>query len=122
MEMVSLVGYGLFPLDQSGSVNDFQNIMHIVVTGIVVLCTIGTGYFTGIGLWKTEGMKKLGIFIFVCSIVITVFGAFTPVAMANGLPFSGLTERINIFTLQIWLSVLSVYLFVTLGKSSKEAA
>jgi hypothetical membrane protein len=116
METVSLIGYGLFPMNQSESAGSFQNIMHIVVTAIVVLCTIGSGYFIGIGLWKTEGIKRIGIFIFVCSIIITIFGALTPIAMANSLPFSGLTERINIFTLQIWLSVLSVFLFLRPGK------
>lgn len=121
METVSLIGYGLFPLDQSETVNNLQNMMHIVVTAVVVLCTIGSGYFTGIGLLKTRGMKGMGIFVIVCSVIITVFGAFTPIAMANNLPFAGLTERINIFTLQIWLSVLSVFLFVRTGKS-KEAA
>jgi hypothetical membrane protein len=121
METVSLAGYGLFPLDQSENVNSFQNMMHIVVTAVVVLCTIGSGYFTGTGLLKTRGMKGMGIFVIVCSVIITVFGAFTPIAMVNNLPFAGLTERINIFTLQIWLSVLSVFLFIRTGKS-KEAA
>lgn len=122
METVSLIGYGLFPMNEAQSVSSFQNIMHIVVTAVVVLCTICSGYFVGIGLRKTEGMKSIGTFILVCSIVITVFGAITPAAMANGWPFSGLTERINIFTLQIWLSVLSVYLFLRWGKSAiKEA-
>jgi len=119
METVSLIGYGLFPMDQALPAGSFQNLMHIVVTAVVVLCTIGSGYAVGIGLWKTDGTRKMGIFIFVCSIVITVFGAFTPIAMANGLAFSGLTERINILTLQIWLSALSVYLFM---KSRKRRA
>jgi hypothetical protein len=35
----------------------------------------------------------------------------TPVSMANSLPIAGLLERINIFTLQIWIAVLSLRVF-----------
>lgn len=111
MEIASFFGYMAFPLDMGGALDNFQNTMHLVVSGIVVVCTLGASYLTGIGLWKTPGHKKMGVFIFICAIVITVFGGMTPAAMANNLPFAGLTERINIFTLHAWTLVLSVYLF-----------
>lgn len=113
MEATSLIGYWLFPLNQQQGVTlmDFQNIMHLVVTAVVVICTIFSGYFIGIGLRKS-GHKGIGLFIIICSIIITVFGAFTPISMGAGLPVSGLAERINIFSLQLWIAVLSVYLFV----------
>ncbi|NLV59881.1 MAG: DUF998 domain-containing protein [Clostridiales bacterium] len=115
LAVVSFFGYALFPLDPLGAMDNFQNMMHFVVTGIVVLCTIGSTYLIGIGLWKTRAHRSLGRFIFLCAIVITVFGALTPMAMAQGWPISGLTERINIFTLQIWISVLALYLFLGRG-------
>lgn len=120
MEVTSLVGYSLFPLNQQQGVSlmDFQNIMHLAVTGVVVICTIGSGYFIGIGL-RRSGIKGIGLFIIICSIVITVFGAFTPISMGAGLPVSGLAERINIFSLQLWISVLSVYLFIKADKKEQ---
>jgi hypothetical protein len=113
MEATSLIGYSLFPLNQQqgASLTDFQNIMHFIVTGVVVICTIGSGFCIGIGL-KKSGLKGIGLFIIICSIIITAFGAFTPISMGAGLPVSGLAERINIFSLQLWISVLSVWLFI----------
>jgi hypothetical protein len=111
MELTSFFGYMAFPLDMGGALDNFQNTMHLVVSGVVVICTLGASYCIGIGLWKTPGHRKMGVFIFVCAIVITVFGGMTPALMANNVPFAGLTERINIFTLHAWTVVLSVYLF-----------
>lgn len=111
MEVTSLVGYGLFPIDMSKSTASFQNLMHIVVTVVVVVATLGSVYCIAIGLKKSPGHKKLGVFILVCAVIITAAGLMTPVSMANTLPIAGLIERINIFTLQIWLFVSSIYLF-----------
>lgn len=106
MEIVSLVGYGLFPLE-GGTEMDPANMGHLVVTGIVVLCTITCGFFISVGLKKTV-FKGTGIFIFVCAIIMVLSGGLTPVSMANNLPIAGLVERINIFTLQLWIFVLSL--------------
>lgn len=110
MEFTSLVGYSLFPL-RGGTEMDPENAGHLIVTGIVVVCTIGAVLFTGVGLARSAGFKALGVFSLVCAAVIVLSGGMTPVAMANGLPVGGLIERINIFTLQIWISVLSLGLF-----------
>jgi lysylphosphatidylglycerol synthetase-like protein (DUF2156 family) len=118
MEVVSLVGYGLFPLSEGGTEMDPQNIGHLIVTGIVVLCTVTCGFFIGLGLRKTA-LKRTGIFVFVCAIIMVLAGGFTPAAMANNLPVAGLVERINIFTLQLWIFVLSLRIFVD-GRAMAE--
>ncbi len=110
METVSLIGYGLFPLSEGGTEMDPQNMGHLIVTVIVVLCTITCGFFIGIGLKKTP-LRKTGLFVFVCAVIMVVAGGMTPVSMANNLPIAGLVERINIFTLQIWIAVLSLRVF-----------
>ena len=109
MEFASLVGYGLFPL-RGGTEMDPENMGHLIVTGIVVLCTISSVLIMGIGLVKTPGFKALGVFTLICAAIIIVSGGITPVAIANELPIGGLIERINIFTLQTWIFVLSVSL------------
>lgn len=111
MEVTSYIGYSMFPLDTSGDLSGFQNIMHIIVTAVVVICTIGTGYFMGFGMRKSQTYRKLGQFILICSVIITLSGAMTPIFMANEVPITGLTERINIFTLQGCLSVISIFLY-----------
>jgi hypothetical protein len=98
MEFCSSIGYGLFPLNEETAV--FQNTMHILVTAFVVLCAIGSMFFTGIGFIKTPGLKKLGIYTVISGVIITLSGAGTGIITGLGFQFIGLIERVNIFTLQ----------------------
>jgi hypothetical protein len=117
MQLSSFIGYSLFPLDLSAATSSFQNLMHIIVTIIVVICTIASSYCLGIGFFKSDKHKKIGFFILLCAVIITVSGILTPITMANNLGISGLTERINIFALQTWIFVLSLFLFAQSKKS-----
>ncbi len=116
METVSLIGYGLFPLSEGGTEMDPQNMGHLIVTVVVVLCTITCGFFIGLGLKKTA-LRKTGLFVFICAIIMVIAGGMTPVSMANSLPIAGLVERVNIFTLQIWIAVLSLSVFTADAKN-----
>lgn len=107
MEISLYIGYSLFPLDGFDAGMTFQNKMHIVVTAFVVITTIGCTFIMGLGFCKIESMKKLGIFVIACGSIITISGAFTGIVMANNIPVLGLIERINIFTLQLMIFVLS---------------
>lgn len=109
MEFASLVGYGFFPL-RGGTEMDPENMGHLIVTGIVVLCTISSVLLVGLGLVKSPGLRVLGVFSLICAVMIVVSGGMTPVALANHLTVGGLLERLNIFTLQTWVFVLSVSL------------
>lgn len=107
MEISSFVGYSLFPLDNANAGMTFQNIMHLIVTVIVVVTTISCTFFMGIGFSKIKSMKSLGMFIIVCGVIITISGASTGIIISNNLPILGLVERINIFTVQSMIFVLS---------------
>ncbi|MGL5676552.1 MAG: DUF998 domain-containing protein [Cellulosilyticaceae bacterium] len=109
MQVVSAVGYSLFPLSGDKTVMNVQNTMHIVVTVLVVATTVASGYFLAWGYLKHEKMKRLGWFIFVSAIVITFAGASNPIGMGLGLNILGLTERLVIYTLQGMLFVVSAY-------------
>lgn len=112
MEAVSFVGYMLFPLESSGVEQlSFQNIMHIVVTIIVVVTTIGSTFLLGIGFLRTQRMKRLGLYILVSAITITISGILTGYVIANELPIIGLIERINIFALQGIIFFLSYVMY-----------
>lgn len=119
MEVTSFLGYGFFPLDTSKSMNSFQNTMHMVVTAIVVISTLGSFYCIAVGLIKTPGSKKTGIFILICAIIITVAGMMTPIMMANDILLAGLTERINIFTIHIATVALSL-IFLSKSNNSRS--
>ncbi|MCY6370707.1 DUF998 domain-containing protein [Clostridium ganghwense] len=107
MEVSSFVGYSLFPLEGTNTGMTFQNKMHIIVTVIVVITTIGCTFFIGIGFSKIKSMKKLGLFVIGCGVIITISGVSTGIVMAKNIPILGLIERINIFTLQLMIFVLS---------------
>lgn len=109
MQLTSMFGYTLFPLSGDKTEMSFQNMMHIVVTAIVVLTTICSSFFIAFGYLKQEKMKWLGTFTLVMAILITVFGAFNPISMSLKLNILGLTERLVIYSLQILMFVLSYY-------------
>lgn len=111
MHAVSLIGYSLFPLEEGGEVLTFSNFMHLGVTAIVVIATIGSLFTMGYGLWLTKKFRKIGLFTLVCAVVIVLSGVATPIVLSNELPFAGLVERILIYTLQLWTIVLSFYLY-----------
>lgn len=109
MQLTSMFGYTLFPLSGDKTEMSFQNMMHIVVTAIVVLTTICSSFFIAFGYLKQEKMKWLGTFTLVMAILITVFGAFNPISMSLKFNILGLTERLVIYSLQILMFVLSYY-------------
>ena len=109
MELVSVFGYALFPLTGDKTVMTFQNMMHIVVTVIVVFTTIASGFFLAAGYRKEAGTRKLGNFLLVMAILITVAGMSNPIGMGAGLNILGLTERLVIYSVQLMIFVLSAY-------------
>lgn len=96
----------------------FSNMMHIIVTVIVVFTTIATRFVLSFGYMNQEKMKRLGIFALVMSIIITITGAINPIGMANNLNILGLTERDVIYSLQLMMFVFSVY--YTFSKTDKQ--
>jgi len=109
MQLTSLFGYSLFPLTGDKTVMNFQNMMHIIVTVVVVFTTIASTFFISFGYLKQEKMKRLGKLTLVMAILITVFGMFNPISMSLKLNILGLTERLVIYTIQVLMFMLSYY-------------
>lgn len=118
MQLTSAFGYSLFPLTGDKTEMNFQNIMHIIVTVVVVFTTIASSFLISLGYLKQENMKKLGNFALIFAILITLFGMFNPISMAMQLNILGLSERLVIYTIQIFMFVLSYY-YTFSEKSSK---
>ncbi len=117
MNLVSLFGYSMFPLSGDKTELSFGNLMHIVITVIVVFTTIAAGFTLAAGYLKQEKMKRIGIFTLVMAIVITLAGSLNPIGMANNLNILGLTERAVIYSLQLMMFVFSAY--YTFSKTEK---
>lgn len=118
MQIISMVGYSLFPLTGDKTVMNFQNSMHIIVTVAVVFTTIAFGFILAVGYLKQEKIKQLGRFVLVMSIIITITGATNPIGMGMKLNILGLTERLVIYSLQFMMFTLSYY--YTFNKDEKS--
>lgn len=97
MQLVSFLGYLLFPLDHQGALNSFHNTMHLIVTFIVVFSSISYSYLFAFGSKHTN--KSLFKTLLLFAILITSFGLLNPIIMNLNLPLLGLTERLVIYTL-----------------------
>ncbi|PJI10341.1 DUF998 domain-containing protein [Clostridium sp. CT7] len=109
MQLTSTFGYSLFPLSGDKTVMNFQNAMHIAVTVIVVFTTITSSFLIAFGYLRQKGTEHLGKICLIMAILITVFGATVPISMNLKMNILGLTERLEIYTIQIFMIILSYY-------------
>lgn len=108
MNLTSAIGYAFFPLSESGFAGEFQDIMHGVVTGIVVLLTIISFILVTIGLKKSK-QYKLYYLISILSIIL-LFGS----SMAMGIipmEYFGIVERISVYTVVLYNLFLSTFVY-----------
>lgn len=108
MQLTSAFGYSLFPLTGDKTEMNFQNMMHIIITIIVVFTTITSTFLISLGYLK-QGMRRMGKITLVFGILITLFGSLNPLTMGLQLNVLGLTERLVIYTIQIFMFMLSYY-------------
>lgn len=107
MEWVMEVGYKLFPWVKDGTMSHPQNVMHLVVTVLVIVFSLAALIFVGIGARK-EGISSLSNWAWIClaAMLIGPMGtAFLPKAVF------GLFERFSTFSAVIFNAVLGWYLF-----------
>lgn len=106
MEWVCNVGYDLFPWVNGAPSTDPQNIMHLVVTVLVVVLSLASLVLTAIGAGKEE-MSSLRVWAIVCLLAMLI----GPIGTAL-LPKAvfGLFERFSTFSAVVFNAVLGVYL------------
>ena len=108
MEWVSAVGYGMFPLSDSGYAGTFQDQMHIFSTIIVVLLSIISLVLIMIAGIKDKAYQLYGVFAGIA------FGMMLVGAMGmNIVPkeYFGVVERFSVFAAVGYNAVLGVQLF-----------
>lgn len=113
MEWITVVGYKMFPLAQGKDMSSFQNIMHIVVTALVVVFSIVSLILIAIGGRKT--LPSLSVWAVVCFAAMMI-GAIGTGVMPKAV--FGLFERFSTFSAVIFNAVLGVYLLK--GKIEKQ--
>ena len=107
MECVSSVGYTMFPLSDAGTPNGFQNVMHLVVTGAVVVLSIASLVVIFIGTRKNE-LKILGN-LALAAVILMTLGAIGTGAMPK--EYFGIPERFSVFAAAGFNAILGIWLF-----------
>lgn len=108
MDWVSAVGFGMFPLSDSGYAGTFQDQMHILSTVVVVLLSIVSLILIIIAGVKDKGCRSYGIFAGIALLMMMV-GAFG----MNIVPkeYFGVVERFSVFAATGYNAVLGVELY-----------
>lgn len=110
MRWVSDIGYGMFPLSESGTgMTTFQDLMHVyVVTVAVVLLSIVSLGLIIVAGWRETSVRSLGAWAAV-ALAMMMAGA-----IGQGLvPASlfGVVERLSVFAAVGFDAVLGIWLF-----------
>ncbi|MCL2187448.1 MAG: DUF998 domain-containing protein [Defluviitaleaceae bacterium] len=110
MFWVSVAGYAAFPLSQSGGQgNTPQDIMHLVVTGIVVVLSIVSLVLIMVGSFRKKYKASLGVCAAVALFLMCVGAVGTGVAPDE---LFGVFQRFsNLIAVNGFLVVLGMYLF-----------
>ena len=110
MEWVSAVGYRMFPLSDSGYAGAFQDVMHMVITALVVLLSIVSLTVIIIAGAKRRDCRSYGICagVALCMMLVGALGMkLVPAA------YFGVVERFSVFAATGFNAALGIHLFCT---------
>ncbi len=107
MEWICNVGYEMFPWIKEGANTNPQNIMHLMVTALVVLFSLAGLILIGLGA-KAESLKSLSIWAWIC-----LFFMLAGPLGTGLLPKAvfGIFERFSTFSAVIFNMILGIYLY-----------
>ena len=108
MNWVSYLGYSLFPLTTSGYAGTFQDIMHAVVTGAVVLLSIVSLILIMVGGYRDIKYRSIAVFATI-SLVLMFVGSIGIGLVPQ--EYFGVLERFSVFSATGFNAVLGCYIF-----------
>ena len=117
MEWISAVGYRMFPLSDSGYAGAFQDVMHMVVTALVVLLSIVSLVLIIIAGAKSRVCRSYGVCAAIALGMMLVGAVGMKLVPAE---YFGVVERFSVFAATGFNAALGVHLFF--GKSEKTAS
>lgn len=115
MNWVSAVGYSIFPLIINESVWNFQNIMHIAVTGVVVLLSISSLVIIMLGGYRNQQYVSLAVWATVALLIMVIGAIGTAIVPAE---FFGIPERFSVFSATGFNAILGIYLFMGFSENT----
>lgn len=108
MSWISAVGYTLFSLSDSGYAGAFQDVMHMVVTVLVVPLSISSMILLVVGCFRSKLHRKLGIFTIVILSIMAIGSIGIGVVPID---YFGVAERLNVYSVVIYGAALSLFTF-----------
>lgn len=108
MMWLSAVGYTMFPLTDSGYAGTFQDIMHVVVTALVVGLSITSLLTMMIVSFRSKRYRSLGIWS-ATALLLMIAGAIG--INVAPIQYFGIPERFSVIAAMGFNAVLGVYLF-----------
>ena len=117
MEWISAVGYRMFPLSESGYAGAFQDVMHMVVTVLVVLLSIISLIVIIVAGIKSKNCRSYGICAGIALFMMLLGAMGIKLVSAE---YFGLFERFSVFAVTGFNAVLGIHLFCIKPKEIKE--
>lgn len=108
MMWLSAVGYTMFPLTDSGYAGQLQDVMHVVVTVLVVLLSIASLVVIIIGAFRAEQYRSLAVWAFAALLLMMIGAIGINVVPAK---YFGIPERFSVFAAMGFNAILGIYLF-----------
>ncbi len=108
MNWVSSVGYSMFPLSTSGYAGTFQDIMHMVITVLVVVLSIASLVTIIVGGIKSKVHRSYAVW---AGIALGLMMAGAVGSGAVPVQYFGIFERFSVFAATGFNAVLGIYLF-----------
>lgn len=105
MYLISAIGYALFPLSSSEVVITFQDVMHMIVTIIVVLLTISALIVLILAFHKTK--RSLFLVLTIVTFLLLMLGAILTNVVSPD--YFGLVERMSVFSIVIYVVVIAYF-------------
>lgn len=117
MEFISAVGYRAFPLSSSGYAGTFQDVMHMVITAIVVTLSIVSLTLIAISGFRNKEYKYYAIcsLIALCLMFIGALG--TKIVPQK---YFGVIERFSVFAVTGFNATLGLNLFFNKDLPQKD--
>ena len=118
MEWISAVGYRSFPLSDSGYAGTLQDVMHMVVTALVVVLSIVSLTLVIIAGVRDAGCRSYGICaaVALCMMLVGALGMkLVPAA------YFGVVERFSVFAATGFNAALGIHLFLSDRKEVQNA-
>lgn len=108
MEWSSAVGYRMFPLGDSGYAGAFQDVMHMVITALVVLLSIASLMLIIIAGTRDKGCRSYGVCA-ATALGMMLIGAVGMKLVPAG--YFGVVERFSVFAATGFNAALGIHLF-----------